>query len=114
MTERDLTGEPDFRSTPYPGIVRPTDEPPTDPAAQFEVKTIRGIIQLRHSWWRHPILWWKTRHILPDVRREQQIARELVGDERFEALQAEMRRREEEAFLHGTGARPGTSRHGTL
>lgn len=67
----------------------------------IEVKTIPAIIELRPSWWRHPIRRWKLRHLLPDMEASERHSRELLG-----GFVDELRRREEEAFLNGTGDAP--------
>lgn len=71
-----------------------TDEPYT----LGHVKTYVGHVQLRYSFWRHPILWWKTRHLLPDMERVEREGREAVGEERYRFMQE----LEEVAFLCGT------------
>lgn len=75
--------------------------PPRGPEA-FEVKTLPAIIELRPSWWRHPIRRWKLRHLLPDMEASEREMDELVSDEMREAFN----RRMEDAFINGTGEPP--------
>lgn len=86
----------------YYAKVHHVDGPPGSPTAVFEVKTLKSVIELRPSWWRHPIRRWKLRHLLPDMEASERESRELLGDERYEAFQ----RRMDDAFLNGTGAAP--------
>lgn len=58
---------------------------------EIKVKAFPSVIELRPSWWRHPILRWKLRHLLPDMEA-------FVDDE----LRKRLNRRLDEAFLLGT------------
>jgi hypothetical protein len=49
--------------------------------------------------WRHPIWWWKMRHLRADIR--------LLEAEVDPAFSRRMRELEDEAFLNGTGERTG-------
>jgi hypothetical protein len=68
---------------------------PSTAQLDVHVRIIPSIVQLRYSFWRHPILWWKTRHLLPDILAlEARISNELL---------AAFREREDQAFLRGDG-----------
>lgn len=45
--------------------------------------------------WRHPVWWWKLRHLRADIR--------LLEEEVDPAFSQRMRELEDEAFLNGTG-----------
>jgi hypothetical protein len=49
--------------------------------------------------WRHPIWWWKLRHLRADIN--------LLESEVDPNFSRRMRELEEEAFIHGTGERTG-------
>lgn len=61
------------------------------------VVSIKSVITLRPSFWRHPILWWKTRHLLPDMERHQEEIDELMGPE----FRREFDRKLEEQIFFG-------------
>jgi hypothetical protein len=69
---------------------------------EFQVKTMKSVIELRPSWWRHPIRRWKLRHLLPDMEEAEHQAREMLGDEVYDEFQHRM----DDAFLNGTGDQP--------
>lgn len=63
----------------------------------LEVKKVDSIVPSPFcSFWRHPIWWWKLRHLRADI-----LLLESEVDPRFSRR---MRELEDEAFLNGRGA----------
>lgn len=61
------------------------------------IHKLKGIIPTPFcSPWRHPIWWWKFRHLRADIC--------LLEDEIDPAVSRRMRELEDEAFLKGSGA----------
>lgn len=66
------------------------------PPPELEVVKVESVIPHPFcSPWRHPIWWWKMRHLRADIR--------LLEDEVDPAVSRRMRELEEEAFLTGSG-----------
>lgn len=63
--------------------------------SKIEYVSVQPIFTMYPVWWEHPIRWWKTRHFRADVV--------YYDEDVSDAFKKELRRREDEAFINGTG-----------
>lgn len=71
------------------------------PEPNFKTYTIKSVIPSPFvSFWRHPVWWWKMRHLRADLRHEE---KKIAADPARAALVAEFNERLEHELLFGQG-----------
>lgn len=60
---------------------------------RFQVHSIESLLTAYPRWWRHPIRWWKTRHIRHDLKVHAKEVRKAGTAELERHIATELERR---------------------